>query len=897
MLRPTPTPDCIPATGNWPFVYSPKLRQHRRALATSASLAALLCAATLMPQEAQAACPAPDPVTKTITVTPSTTACTSISFGSYPNGTNLIVEENASMINMSGSVLLGTAVTKVGNITINGTMQSSFRALNFNPGTVATQNSIGAITFGSKAIVTDGNILADLRNVARLGPITNDGNLSGPVVFSLSGVSNTNAGFTMNGGLQNNGSGTSTLQFLEVVSGTIKGNVINAGSITTTGTGTAFLIRGTIVEGDVENTKTMAGTRGNGIFTGLYPGSSSVSSIEGSIRNSGRIEGYATGISVRSTTVGTSTKGGDVSNAGVIDTTTNGIALTDGGTLTRLLNSGSITAGTAGIFASGSWTVRDSISNSGTISVSSASGVGIMLTGTTVNGNITNSNNITAGSDGVSLTGTTLRGGILNTGTVSAGRFGFALANAGAISTFDNFGTISGTTSGISATGSTQIGTLTNAQGAGNAAGGVTYSGTLPTNYHTVIDGTAYGQLFADPATLTGTTTFAISPLSGTVLAQTYSTVLTGVSAANLSNPDQKVYLFGERGSLVLERQAGSDTTWDLVLKGIWTPFIGWDYPDVDPTVAAMASNREAINRIFAERSAALSAAAQYDCDRFDVHGICVEIAGRATTLDGEAETAAVFNAAARLTPTLRMGFYLDQQASQTDSMVASGPGSVQQDYDMPLFGAYLGYAAAEDGTGLKARASAGYMAGKLDIRRGFLTQSEPASGSAALEAFYAQATLGYGFLIGRDMRLTPYVGLDYTALDRDGYSEAYDASETLFPVTYDSYHDRLLSGLAGVELEGQFNEDVGYRAALGLAFDLTRDANGYGGHSEIPGLETIDLGHDGGSRAEVRPTGLAELFFDPAPNQRISATAFAAQDAWSEDLQATGMIAYRFSF
>jgi len=279
------------------------------------------------------------------------------------------------------------------------------------------------------------------------------------------------------------------------------------------------------------------------------------------------------------------------------------------------------------------------------------------------------------------------------------------------------------------------------------------------------------------------------------------------------------------------------------------------------------------------------------------VNGICVEVAGRATTLDGEAETAAVFNAAARLTPSLRMGFYLDQQASQTDSMIGSGPGSVQQDYDMPLFGAYLGYAQAEDGTGLRARASTGYMAGDLDIRRGFLTQSEPASGSAAIEAFYAQATLGYGFLIGRDMRLTPYVGLDYTALDRDGYSEAYDASETLFPVTYDSYHDRLLSGLAGVELEGRFNEDAGYRAALGLAFDLTRDANGYGGHSEIPGLETIDLAHDQGSRADIRPTGLAELFFDPAPNQRISATAFAAQDAWSEDLQATGMIAYRFSF
>ena len=899
MPRPTPTPALTAAACHWPFGYSEKLRPHRRALATSASLAALLCAATLMPGSAEAACPAP--VNGTLTITPTTTGCTSINVGSLPLGTNLVVEENAVIINNSGSIFLGNSTTQqLGNITINGTLQSSFRALNFNSGAAATQNWIGAIVFGPKAIVTDGNILADLRNVARVGPITNEGTLTGTTTtLQIGGVSNTNTGVTMDGGFLNNKEITGLIAF-GAYSGTIRGNVVNAGNMTLTASGTAINLAAMIVQGDVENTKTIGSPLANsnfGINVGLQRTSSSISLIEGSVRNSGTISGINTGIRVSNTTIGSVGSGGEVSNTNLIDALASGIILQDSGTLTTLSNSGTIKAGSAGIFASGTWMVRDSIVNSGTISVSGAAGDGINLTGTTVNGSLTNSNQITAGRDGVSLTGTTLKGGILNTGTVSAGRFGFALADAGAVSSFDNLGTISAASFGISATGTTRIGTLTNAQGAGNPAGGLTYSGTLPTNYHTVINGQSYGQLFADAATLAGTTTFAISPLSGSVLPQTYSAVLTGVSAANLTNPDQKVHAFGNRVGLVLERQAGSDTTWDLVLKGIWTPFIGWDYPDVDPTVAALRANQQAINRIFAERSAALSAAAQYDCDRFDVNGFCIEIAGRASTVDGEAETAAVVNAAARLTPTLRLGFYLDQQASQTDSMVASGPGSVSQDYDMPLFGAYLGYAAEEDGTGLQARASTGYMAGDLDIRRGFLTQSEPASGSAALEAFYARATLGYGVVIGKSLRLTPYVGLDYTSLDRDGYSEGYDASETLFPITYDSYHDRLLSGLAGAEIEGLFREDAGYRAALGVAFDLARDANGYGGHSEIPGLETINLSHDQGSRADIRPTGLAEVFFDPAPNQRIAATAFAAQDAWSEDIQATGMIAYRFSF
>ena len=1029
MPRPTPTPDCTPATRNWPFGYSQKLRPHRRALATSASLAALLCAAALMPGSAEAACPAP--VAGTVTVNDNT--CANLVWGTgagaLPSGTNLVV--NGTMTATSGDQLsANTTSTEVGNITVaaTGILQGGSRTMSF-----LGLPKVGAITFesGSSVSGTFSTYIIDLRNTASIGGIKTSGAITAPDLAFLGGrVQTTNDGQIINGGITNEGTFNGG-RYLLLGPSTVEGSITNSGQVNSSKD--AFELRGVALKGDLSNTNRIGQvgqTTGIAFRVGLgdsVGGVRAPSSITGSVLNSGTIYGEI-GFAISSTTVGgnisnsgtiwtsshgmqiaasstasvsnaatgviTSTSsgngilisggstisgavenhgtlssvfsalaiqgasiGGNVTNAGGITSTTrNGIlvqnatvtgtiantttgskyatinaaryGITLDGTLASsagaLANSGEITAGWAGLFANNQWTIKGNVENLAGGKLMGA-GDGISLTGTKVTGAISNAGLIEVDktgillaslngpiaslsnsgtikakgetADGVSLTGTTLKGGIMNTGSVTAGRFGVALANAGAISTFDNLGTITGGSFGISATGTTRIGTLTNSQGGGNPAGGVTYSGTLPTNYNTVIDGQSYGQLFADAATLAGTTTFAISPLSGSVLPQTYSAVLTGVSAANLTNPDQKVHAFGNRVGLVLERQAGSDTTWDLVLKGIWTPFIGWDYPDVDPTVAALRANQQAINRIFAERSAALSAAAQYDCDRFDVNGFCIEIAGRASTVDGEAETAAVVNAAARLTPTLRLGFYLDQQASQTDSMVASGPGSVSQDYDMPLFGAYLGYAAEEDGTGLQARASTGYMAGDLDIRRGFLTQSEPASGSAALEAFYARATLGYGVVIGKSLRLTPYVGLDYTSLDRDGYSEGYDASETLFPITYDSYHDRLLSGLAGAEIEGLFREDAGYRAALGVAFDLARDANGYGGHSEIPGLETIDLSHDQGSRADIRPTGLAEVFFDPAPNQRISATAFAAQDAWSEDLQATGMIAYRFSF
>ena len=911
MPAPTPTPACSSTTRNWPFGYSAKLRPHRRALAASASLAALLCAAALMPGSAEAACPtAPPAGSPPMTVTIDSNDCASINTSAFPANSNLLVTGN--MPSPTGGSSFYFATTDWGDITIRGSVTNNVNG-NIIQFDGATPRTLGNINLEQSSTVTLGssstNPVMALTNLSAMGSLTTAGTINALGASAAIRLGTISAKpVTVNGNITNSGTATigsaiaTTGYYLRAENGTINGNIVNSGTITAGGGSTRPYAIGVsmVVNGSILNSGTMNGavTAGTETVSAIRVAPKLIStqpvyatSVSGSITNSGRILGYGDGIRVEANI------DGSLVNSNQISVARYGLHLTSSGAVSTVSNSGTITAGNAGIFASGTWTVRDSIVNSGTISVSGAAGDGISLTGTTVNGSLTNSNQITAGRDGVSLSGTTLKGGILNTGTVSAGRFGFALANAGAIASFDNLGTISGGSFDISATGTTRIGTLTNAQGAGNPAGGVTYSGTLPTNYHTVINGQSYGQLFADATTLTGTTTFAISPLSGSVLAQTYSAVLTGVSAANLTNPDQKVHAFGNRVGLVLERQAGSDTTWDLVLDGLWTPFIGWDYPDVDPTVAALRSNQQAINRIFAERSAALAAAAQYDCDSFDVNGFCVQIAGRASTVDGEAETAAVFNAAARLTSTLRMGLYLDQQASQTDSMVASGPGSVAQDYDMPLFGAYLGYAAQEDGTGLQARASTGYMAGDLDIRRGFLTQSEPASGSAALEAFYARATLGYGFLIGRNTRLTPYVGLDYTSLDRDGYSEGYDASETLFPITYDSYHDRLLSGLAGAEVAGLFREDAGYRAALGVAFDLSRDANGYGGHSEIPGLETIDLSHDQGSRADIRPTGLAELFFDPAPNQRISATAFAAQDAWSEDIQATGMIAYRFSF
>jgi uncharacterized protein with beta-barrel porin domain len=213
-----------------------------------------------------------------------------------------------------------------------------------------------------------------------------------------------------------------------------------------------------------------------------------------------------------------------ISSSGTVSSAENGIY--NGGTISTLTNSGTISAisGT-GIANDGAITTLTNtnsgtisayygIGNSGTITTLTNSGTissyyGIYNTSTIDALTNTNSGTISGTSVGISNEYVSTRITTLtNSGTIS-GRYG--IQNTSTITTLTNTGTISGTSGqGIYNAGGT-ITILNNAQGGTVAA--LTYAFTLPIHYNIIVNSaSSYGQLQA--STITGTTTFGVSSLS-----------------------------------------------------------------------------------------------------------------------------------------------------------------------------------------------------------------------------------------------------------------------------------------------------------------------------------------------------------------------------------------------
>jgi len=334
-----------------------------------------------------------------------------------------------------------------------------------------------------------------------------------------------------------------------------------------------------------------------------------------------------------------------------------------------------------------------------------------------------------------------------------------------------------------------------------------------------------------------------------------------------------------------------------LVLSGLWNPYIGFGDADAGNTYAALTFNRDAVLNALHQRYAALNAAMEYDCNRFDKHGLCLSFQARATGWGNQSSDAGVLNAAYRVTDKVRAGVYLDYQAAQATPLASNTlTGGVKWNHDNPTFGAYIGWSDSPDGTGVQARVSGGYSSGELTITRGALNLTEPGSGAAGLNGFYAYGLAGYGVPVGHGIVVTPYGGLRFTDVTRDAYSENFNPSATIYPISYDAYYEQLITGLSGVKIQAMLGERLGCQAGLGGEFDFSRNASGYNGSSQIPGMAAWAIAH-GGTWNGVRPAGSAGVFYNFSEKDRLSLNGYMGEQAWTSRSYETLLAEYRMAF
>lgn len=658
--------------------------------------------------------------------------------------------------------------------------------------------------------------------------------------------------------------------------------ITNAGSITTTGMNSPG-IQSTGDNAIITNTGTIntSGRSGHGVRS---DGANAVVINRGTIVTSGQNGPALRSGGARATltnegtiiTTGTAAHGirseaddDIITNSGSMNVSGNGVRAFNANAVIR--NSGTIIVRETpyrGIWASGA---SNSIENSGSITTWGADGHGIWVEG--AGGPIVNSGTIlTTGADahGIRLSG----GGysVVNSGTITAGAHGILVESAGV--TIVNLGSITPAAGyrAIEVSGGGSVVSLSNAQGGTSP---LTYGGALPATYRVVVRSVSeFGRLAVSNAS--GTMEFGVDGRSSLSVAR-YRDVLTGVGAAAISNEETRFF----QGRFAWMLTAGETAeSWDL---------LAWPRgPDAVNTANALQSNAGAVRGVLAQRAAVAINALELDCTSFDQSGACVSLGLRGSQGAGS-EAAALVTGAFRITPELRIGFFLDQ------TMAAGSEGGVTPRNTAPMVGAFVVHQRSPDAAGLTLRAAVAYRQGDLRITRPQLPDTEPGAGRARATALAFGVEAAYGVPMGEGWIAQPHLGLRRSDSRRKGYGEG-TADNVEYPIRYAGFGQRVTSATAGLRLRGAVTPRVAVVAGGGVEYDLRTDSDRYEGSSDIAGLESFSI--DAGRHVNrLRAVASAGLRYAVSGSQALMADASLRQPHAGNDASVTATIRYAVGF
>ena len=525
-----------------------------------------------------------------------------------------------------------------------------------------------------------------------------------------------------------------------------------------------------------------------------------------------------------------------------------GIYVTDTSATSTIINAGRISGVGTGIYVFGADTT---ITNTGRILGTGALSEGIHLFS---GGTVTNSGSITGINHGISSKSGTAT--ITNTGTISGG-----------VSDINN---------------DSQL-TLYNEQGK-DGSDPLTLSGKLPISYTMkVTSDSDYGQLSA----LSGTRGSMSFDVETTNLNPNlnYTEVLSGVSASQLTDSAGNFTYSGTEYGWELEYQS-STGDWDIDFDSLAEVMT-----DNEATFPTFASN---VSVAFNQTVAVANFAQQvYQCNTFAENNICAAVAGRYTDLNNpENESAAA---------VLIGGYRFDSHASinvfYDRSVYHSSSNSVDFSNQGPLIGLRLNLQQNEDGTGLQFTAANTYQAQDVRLTRvSVIEDSEPGSGNTDINTETYAAELKYGILLNADTFVNPYVGIQYSMVETDGYTED-DAGSVQFPLTFQSISDETTSIKGGLELKRSVFSSMAYLfGRIGVEHDIQDSGSNQLKASYGSNTLTATLNND---KNETRMNGLVGMDYFITPNQKVTALAHYQELPWggSSSDAITGFASYTIGF
>ncbi len=312
--------------------------------------------------------------------------------------------------------------------------------------------------------------------------------------------------------------------------------------------------------------------------------------------------------------------------------------------------------------------------------------------------------------------------------------------------------------------------------------------------------------------------------------------------------------------------------------------------PSSFDTQSSMQYQASQLRSAFNTQTVAANFALNYDCNVFDVKGMCISAGGRYTTIDNPNinHSAAVVTLGYKVNANIRVGAYLDQNIN------ISNPASIDISNNTPLMGAYAVWNKEQNGLGYQVRLANTYQDKDVTSTRTVFNTSEAGSGKTSLKSQSYLAELSYAFQYQDKTIVRPYAGLRYTHLKQDSYTE--DTTDTVTnPLTVAALRDKSSAALLGVKINRSLTDKATLTAQLGLEQDLHHKVGQYSAtNSDIGDLSSVAFNSN---IKRTRPVASLGAFYDVTKTQRASATINYQQLPFQSTGSTTAYFNYMIGF
>jgi hypothetical protein len=312
--------------------------------------------------------------------------------------------------------------------------------------------------------------------------------------------------------------------------------------------------------------------------------------------------------------------------------------------------------------------------------------------------------------------------------------------------------------------------------------------------------------------------------------------------------------------------------------------------PSSFDTQSSMQYQASQLRSAFNSQTVAANFALNYDCNIFDVKGMCISAGGRYTTIDnpGINNSAAVVTLGYKVNPNIRMGAYLDQNIN------ISKPTGIDISNNTPLMGLYAVWNKEQSGLGYQVRLANTYQDKDVTQTRTVFDTSEAGSGKSSLTSQSYLAELSYAFQYQDKTLVRPYAGLRYTHLKQKGYTE--DTTDTVTdPLTVAALRDKGITALLGVKVNRSLTDKATLTAQLGFEQDVHHNVGNYSA-TDLNGSDLTAIAFNSNIK-RTRPVASIGTFYDVTKTQRASATINYQQLPFQSTGSTTAYFNYMIGF